>query len=299
MGQDRRPPKETPDLRKKATARLKTKAPEVQGLGLDEIRALVHELQISQVELERQNEALRQAQTTLEEASKKYSDFFDCAPVGFLTLDESGVIQEANLTAAGQLGVARESLANKPLGFFIEDRDIDRFHHGLRRVFQKPRAQHFEIGLKRQNGTGFCARLDSLAVKDAGGAQVCRTSITDISEQKQAEQKLKESQRLFDSFMTHLPSVAVIRDLEGRYVFVNKTWEETFHKTREECLGKTVDQLWPPEVAENFKAADRLFLKTGKTLQSLFTLRQADGWHHWIAYRFPIVDQDKIGRAHV
>jgi DNA repair exonuclease SbcCD ATPase subunit len=80
MGQDRRPPKKTPDLREKAGDRLKTKAPEVQALSLEEIRALVHELQVHQVELAQQNEALRQAQTSLEEASKKYRDFFDCAP---------------------------------------------------------------------------------------------------------------------------------------------------------------------------------------------------------------------------
>jgi two-component system cell cycle sensor histidine kinase/response regulator CckA len=292
MGQERRPPKKTPDFREKTGARRLSRVPGIQELSLEEIRARVHELQVHQVELERQNEALRQAQTSLEETSKKYSDFFDCAPVGFLTLDGSGVIQEANLTAASQLGVARKSLTNKPLRFFIEARDIERFHRCLGRVFRKPGSQHCEIRLKRQDGTGFWARLDSLAAKDAGGAQVCRTSITDISEQKQAEQKLKESQRLFDSFMTHLPSAAVIRDLEGRYLFANKTWEETFHKTREEWLGKTFDQLWPPEVAEKFKAGDRLFQETGKLMQSLFTLSQDDGWHHWISYRFPIFDQD-------
>ena len=57
MGQDRRSPKKTPDPREKAEPRLKTKTPDVQGLSLDEIRAVVHELQGHQVELERQNEA--------------------------------------------------------------------------------------------------------------------------------------------------------------------------------------------------------------------------------------------------
>jgi two-component system cell cycle sensor histidine kinase/response regulator CckA len=272
MGQERRPPKKTPDLRKKAAARLKTKAPDVQGLTRDE--------------------ELQQAQYLLTQANNKYCEFYDFAPVGFLTLSESGVIQEANLTAASQLGVTRNRLIGKPLQFFINEADIDRFRLYLKLVFQKPRARHGEIRLKRQAGHDFYARLDSVAVQDAGGAQVCRTSITDISEQKQAEEKLKESQRLFDSFMAHLPSAAVIRDLEGRYLFANKTWEETFHKTREEWLGKTADELWPPEVAEKFKAGDRLLLETRKPLQSLFTLRQADGWHHWLSYRFPIVDQD-------
>ncbi len=82
------------------------------------------------------------------------------------------------------------------------------------------------------------ARLDSVAVTDASGARLCRASITDISDLKQAEQKLQESERLFASFMEHLPSVAVIRDLEGRYLFANAAWEQAFHKSREGVAGK-------------------------------------------------------------
>ena len=121
---------------------------------------------------------------------------------------------------------------------------------------------------------------------------MCRTSITDISDLKQAEQKLQESERLFTAFMGHLPSVAVIRDLEGRYLFANSAWEQNFQKSRDEWRSKTSDELWPPEVAAKFKEQDRLVMESGEPLQSLVTLRHADGLHHWIYYRFPIVDQE-------
>ena len=254
--------------------------------------ALVHELQVHQIELEMQNEALRQTQTSLEESSKKYSDFYDFAPVGFLTLDETGMIREVNLTAASQLGVTRSHLVDKPFRFFIEVEDRDRFRLCLKRVFQEPGPQHGEIKLKRPDGGSFFARLDSVAVTDVSGAQVCRTSITDISDLKQAEQKLQESERLFASFMEHLPSVAVIRDLEGRYLFANAAWEQAFQKSPEEWRGKTSDELWPPEVAAKFKEQDRLVIESGEALQSLGPLPHPDGLHHWISYRFPIVDQD-------
>ena len=104
MGQDRKPPKGAPDLRKKAEARLQSKAPGFQELSLDGMSVLVRELQVHQIELERQNDELRRGQIALEAAKNEYRDFYDFAPVGFLTLNESGLIREVNLTAAGQFG---------------------------------------------------------------------------------------------------------------------------------------------------------------------------------------------------
>ena len=120
MGQDRKASGGTSKLREKAEARLQSKTPGVQDFSLDEMNVLVHELQVHQIELEMQNDALRQSQISLEEANRKYSDFYDFAPVGFLTLDESGLIREVNLTAASQLGVTRRHLVDKPFRFFID-----------------------------------------------------------------------------------------------------------------------------------------------------------------------------------
>jgi PAS domain S-box-containing protein len=122
---------------------------------------------------------------------------------------------------------------------------------------------------------------------------MCRTSITDISELKQAEQKLQESERLFAAFMAHLPSLAVIRDLEGRCLFANAAWERAFQKSREKWWGETTDDLWPPEIPAKFKQPDQLVMKTGEALHTLGPLPHPDGLHHWISKRFPIVDQDR------
>jgi PAS domain S-box-containing protein len=292
MGQDRKPPRGNPKLREKAEARLQSKEPEFQEVSLDAMSILVHELQVHQIELETQNEALRQSQISLEEANRKYSDFYDFAPVGFLTLDESGLIREVNLTAASQLGATRRHLVDKPFSFFVDFADRDRFCLYLGLVFQEPGPQHSEIKLQRKDGEIVFAHLHSVAVTDVSGARLCRMSITDISDLKEAEQKLQASERLFASFVGHLPSIAVIRDLEGRYLFVNDAVLRAFHNTREEWLGKTVEDLWPPEVVEKFKAQDQLLLETKKPVRALDTLRHPDGLHHYIYYTFPIVDQE-------
>jgi PAS domain S-box-containing protein len=292
MQQDRKPSRGTQKLRKQAEARLRSKAPKLQEFSLDEMNVLIHELQVHQVELEMQNEALHQSQVSLEEANRKYSDFYDFAPVGFLTLDESGLIREVNLTAASQLGVTRRHLIEKPFRFFVAVEDRRGFLLYLKRVFQQPGPLSGEIKLQRRNGESFWAHLDSVAVTDVTGARLCRTSVTDISDLKRAEEKLQASERLFSSFMEHLPSVATIRDLQGRYLFVNEALVKGFDTTQEDWLGKTVEAVWPPEVVEKFKAQDRRVLETGKPLRALGTLQHPDGLHHWTYIVFPIVDQD-------
>ena len=86
---------------------------------------LIHELQVHQIELEMQNEELRKAQSEIEESRTRYSDLYDFAPVGYFTFDKHGLILEANLAAATELGVERSLLINKPFRAYIvtEDRD--------------------------------------------------------------------------------------------------------------------------------------------------------------------------------
>ncbi|RYZ83077.1 MAG: PAS domain-containing protein, partial [Moraxellaceae bacterium] len=77
------------------------------------MQKVVHQLQVHQIELEMQNEELRRIQLQLEAARLRYFDLYDLAPVGYCTLDERGLILEANLMAAKMFDVSRSDLVNK------------------------------------------------------------------------------------------------------------------------------------------------------------------------------------------
>src|ERR1035437_4930475 len=112
-------------LRGDAEAELKhTPRAEVPARSADE---LLHELQVHQIELEIQNETLRQAQDALEESRDRYVDLYEFAPVAYLTLSATGRIEAINLTGATLLGIERESFLHNRFTRFVASEDRDRW----------------------------------------------------------------------------------------------------------------------------------------------------------------------------
>ena len=95
---------------------------------------------------------------------------------------------------------------------------------------------------------------------------------------------------MLKAFIEGLPSIVVIKDLEGHILFANPAWEKIFHKSREEWLGKTSDELWPPKLAAKFNERDQIILRTKEPSLDVGSMLHADGSHHWVSYRFPITN---------
>ena len=110
MIKKRSPAKVTGDLRVRAEKVLAAGGTGLQPILPDDVRELVHELQVHQIELETQNEELRRAQETITESRNRYVDLYDLAPVGYVTLDPQGLIVDLNLKGARLLGAPRNSL---------------------------------------------------------------------------------------------------------------------------------------------------------------------------------------------
>jgi PAS domain S-box-containing protein len=174
-------------LRRRAEAAMKGRSgesAELTELSTEEMRRLFHELDVYRVELEMQNEELRRTQDALEEALDKYTDLYEHAPVGYLIVQNHGVIASANVTASKILGESKSDLVGIPVENYIV-RDYQDAFFVLRRVSEKKaRILSCEIMMQRKDATRFPARMDCIAIPGDDGSTAFRVSFTDISELK-------------------------------------------------------------------------------------------------------------------
>jgi PAS domain S-box-containing protein len=160
---------------------------------MEEVETLIHELRVHQVELEMQNEELRRVQNDLEVSRSRYADLYDFAPVGYLTLDKQGRIVDLNLTAARQIGIERGHLINQHLQNFVPQPDKKVLLSHLNVIFDKRERQIADVRLSSKDREQFHARLESIYLEGEDGAGLCRTSMSDVTLRKEAEQVLQNA----------------------------------------------------------------------------------------------------------
>ncbi|MHB9009020.1 MAG: hybrid sensor histidine kinase/response regulator [Limisphaerales bacterium] len=172
-------------LRQSAEERLKQQRPEA---GSDRTEAdtqrLLHELQVHQIELEMQNEELLRTGERLESEMEKYSDLYEFAPVGYLTLDPEGAIGEANLTVTTLVGVDRSRLVKRRFQQFVYPGDLPAFTGFLNKIFESQARESCELSILKPGKPAIEVRLEAVA---AASGRECRVAVMDITVRKQAE----------------------------------------------------------------------------------------------------------------
>jgi PAS domain S-box-containing protein len=161
-------------------------------LSPEEIQITLHELRVHQIELEMQNEELRRIQAELDISRMRYFDLYDLAPVGYCTLNEKGLIQEANLTLIALLGVSRRFLIKMPISQFILNDDQPLFYQFRNFIKEAKGIQECELRMMRGDKSVFWVQLSATTSKEQDDCPTYRVVITDISERKLAQLAIKQ-----------------------------------------------------------------------------------------------------------
>jgi PAS domain S-box-containing protein len=226
------------ELRRAAEAQLKAypaeQVPEDAAVSNEaHLQRLVHELQVHQVELELQNEELQKTRIALEAALTRYTELYDCAPVGYFTFDREGLIRQVNLAGAQLLGCAREPLVGLPFADFVAADSRTEFFRLLERVSARRQREAADIALNngdtpvkvkaKWTATATLLQCPSLHldVVYCAADDSFRVAAMDISASKLAEQALREHERL-KSYLAVTPDRLCSIDNQLRIIFTNR-----------------------------------------------------------------------------
>ncbi len=246
-------------LRQRAEELLRKTRTKVATMSTEDIKTLVHELQVYQMELESQNEALHEAQVGSQESLARFVDLYDSAPVGYLTLDRNGHIEKANLTAATLLKVERAELIGQPLARFFKAEYSDTLQLYVREAFTTGTKQSCELPCTASDGSSFYAQLDSIVTLD-GDSPRCHTTLADRTGIKRAEEKLVGFGRLLDDSLNEI----YIFDADSlRFLRVNRGARENLGYSMDELRELTPLELKPEFTADTFAELIRP-LRTGE-----------------------------------
>lgn len=228
---------------------------------------LLHELQVHQIELEMQNEELRKARDEMEAGLEKYSDLYDFAPVGYLTLTQEGVIREANLAGASLLGIGRSALVTQRFGPFVFPADRSVFSAFLREVFEHKAREECEVRLEQQGKHTVHVRMRAnLSLS----GQTCQVAVTDITKHKLAEAATAQLAAIVNS-----SSDAIIGgDLNSIITSWNAGAEKLFGYSPAEMVGASILRLIPSE-RQHEEAQIMSRIRKGESVEHFETVRIA------------------------
>jgi len=168
---------------------------------------LLHELQVHQIELEMQNDDLRNSRAEVEAALARYTELYDFSPLAYFTLDRQGMILQTNLAGARLLGVERARLTQARLGAFIAAHDLPGLDAFLGRVFAPQPVPARELRLAGDHEPPRIVTIEATLARDGLG---CNAVVTDISTLKAQQQQLERIAHY--DLLTNLPNRVLLAD---------------------------------------------------------------------------------------
>ena len=104
-------------------------------------------------------------------------------------------------------------------------------------------------------------------------------------------EQLRDSENLFRSFMNNSNFIAWMKDENGRYVFINKPYEQRFNIAPDSWTGRTTTEIFNSDIAQQYTANDRTVIENGVPIVAEEKFPEADGsTTYWLCIKFPYID---------
>jgi hypothetical protein len=180
------------NYREKAESYLKAKKIKEELVKSSNFEKIAHELAVHQIELEMQNEDLKNAEEQLRKSRDKYFTLYDFSPIGYLTFDENGLIIEANQAAADLLGVNKTYMIKKPFMIYLSHDSQEEFINHRKSVFELNKKQKTHLKIINKNSEKLNIQIESIKIKEEDNIY-CLSAVINVEHLIVLNQKFKKA----------------------------------------------------------------------------------------------------------
>ncbi|MCH6568244.1 MAG: PAS domain-containing protein [Nitrospinae bacterium] len=240
-------------------------------------------------ELEAEKTAWLERQEALARSEECFRKIFNHSNDAIFVVDpEEDRILDANFKASEMLGYTCDELLSMPMSA-LHPGEMPAVLAFARNVHEQGSGWTNELTCLTKTGKKLATEMSASIIELGAGTHMIAL-IRDISDRKRAEDELRKSREQLQALADNLPEFISMKDSDGRFIFVNRRFEEWVCVDRNDVIGKSAHDIYPEEQATEFDALDREVLASGKVTTREVELSYPDGnTRTIIGIRFPVI----------
>ena len=247
--------------------------------------------------LKKEIEQRKQVARNLQESEKKYRKLTESANDAiFITDTETGIIIDANKKAEKLLGIHSSEIIGMHQTQLHPKRESKRYKKLFLDVTRK--GEGFigipdDVHVCRKDGTKTPVEISCNVIK-LGDKKVLQGIFRDMSERKTMENELRSTKNQLQEIIDNTTAVIYLKDIEGRYLMINKRYEELFHIKKEEIRGKTDHSIFPKDIASMLRKHDIEVINTKAPIEIEELVPHDDELRTYFSVKFPVYDASYV-----
>jgi PAS domain S-box-containing protein len=239
----------------------------------------------------------RRAVEAMHEAEERFRSAFEQAPIGIalvsIEADRAGCFLRVNRALAEITGYSEQELVGVPLDRVLDaeagDRSDRRYVPWI--LAGELSSYEAEARMRRADGNGLDALLNVSLVRDSHERPLYLiVQVQDVTARKETERKLQETGERTQAILDNTTAVVYLKGPDGRYLLVNRQFESLFGVTRDEAIGRTDEELFPPELARLLRSNDFRVLREQIPLEVEEAIPAGDHARTYLSIKFPVLD---------
>lgn len=255
----------------------------------EELEAANEELQATNEELTTVNEELQVRSAELAEALNNLERIQNCVGFPILVVNHHLRLTRFNSPAAAMFSLAKISMG-QPLSSLRMPPGMADFGNAVMTAVEKNLVTEFPVFTNERHYLLHIAPFDTTATTGRGAI----LTLVDDTERLAQEREIRASRERLMSIMNNSTALVSLKDLAGRYEFVNRQFEETFHVKSEDLIGKTDSSFFPARIADDFRSKELEVMRRKKALEHEDQVVLVGGEHYLLSIRFPLLDADGV-----